>query len=172
MAFLQKPKPKANWYNIITPYELEVWVAIIITVFCSAFVLGICTKIRFMDKKFDWSIHLVDAFNPMVGRPMESPGFMINHIKERRTLSFELFLMTYALGCMIISAGYDSGLMSHLTTTVYPAPYETLDEYSQAEFKDILWLSDPESLINVFKSSPIKALNKLPDLHQIKGTEY
>ena len=171
VPLLQKPKPKANWYNITTPYENEVWLSIIPTVVLVAAILGLCNRLNSPQSRFEWSLHLTDAVNAMAGRPMQGPGFMAAHLnKNARPLSYEVFLITYALCCLVLSAAYESGLKSHLTAKVHPDPIKSLSEFAEAEFKDIVYITaEPEEIIYVFKTSPFEGIKSLPENREIRG---
>ena len=80
LPMLQRPKPKASWLGLVTLYTPIAWVAIVGALFAGTIVIGICTRLSNRSAKYNWSLHFLDALNPMTGRPMSMPGFHAAHL--------------------------------------------------------------------------------------------
>ena len=130
----KRPPPLASWTGIITPYNSDAWLGIACLLIVATLVLGTCHKLSINNAKMDWSLHFLDALNPMTGRNMTVPGFDAAHLgKEKKILGFEIFLIIYSLACVVINTGYEGNLKSHLMAKKFPKPIQDWRElYDQA----------------------------------------
>ena len=167
MILFQKPKPRSHALGLVTPYTGLVWSTILATLIMSAIILAICGQLS-TSKRPDWTLHLLDSVNPMVGRPMSKPGFNTKTLGHGgQGLSFEIYLLTYSLCCLVIRTGYEGNLKSHLTAVVHPNLPITFEDFiAFGRIKSIITTNPSEAglkaLVAKMDESEVMSKNPYP----------
>ena len=174
MPMLKRPQPLPSWLGLVTPFQTTVWITITLTLLIATITLVTCTKYSKLPYANDYSLHFLEALNPLAGRNVH-----IEYIEKARAarlndmkmLAFEIFLITYFWGSFVIHVGYEGSLKSHLAAVIFPKPIQTLDEFARSDsYSDIIFVN-PElnDLLHLFKTSNITSLVNIAKGKVIRG---
>ncbi|KAK4317490.1 hypothetical protein Pmani_011436 [Petrolisthes manimaculis] len=150
-VFLRKPVPVQAWMDLVRPFSVGVWAALLVTLLLSSAFFTLQARLQKRSNRSVSSLYLMRVLLSQSTPPSDQP-------RSR------LLVSVWLLVCLILTSAFTSNLVGIFTTNTFPAPITSL---SQLAAQSTIRLTVPDH--GSFVSNQLKRAEDYVSLRRFLG---
>ncbi|KAK4299106.1 hypothetical protein Pmani_028591, partial [Petrolisthes manimaculis] len=150
-VFLRKPVPVQAWMDLVRPFSVGVWAALLVTLLLSSAFFTLQARVQKRSNRSVSSLYLMRVLLSQSTPPSDQP-------RSR------LLVSVWLLVCLILTSAFTSNLVGIFTTNTFPAPITSL---SQLAAQSTIRLTAPDH--GSFVSNQLKRAEDYVSLRRFRG---
>ncbi|CAB4067440.1 unnamed protein product [Lepeophtheirus salmonis] len=124
----RKPAPVPKWKSMFEPFQIELWISLIIAVFGFLFSYFLFLKVSNFEESLSFSLSSLNILG----------SFINQGIKHPRESSSRILIGSWFLFSICIAATYGGSLISYLTLPRRQAPIDTLKQLDKSDLNVVI----------------------------------